>query len=106
MGRLLAWCLVALPLACAEHSERPEPATLRGALVSAELDLGGVPVSAPTLGFQRAPTAAYLGGQYLLAWTDDRAGLEEDVYGARVSPDASVLDPTGIVICTAPGSQF
>src|SRR5439155_1227135 len=37
-------------------------------------------------------------------WTDARAGAY-DVYGARVSPTGTVLDPTGIPISTAPHEQ-
>jgi hypothetical protein len=35
-----------------------------------------------------------------VVWTDNRAGTEADVYGARVSAAGSVLDPAGVAIST------
>jgi hypothetical protein len=68
------------------------------------LDPGGVPVST-TVGDQSAPTVAFDGTNYLLAWQDLRNGADLDIYGARVSPHGTVLDPAGIPISTAPYDQ-
>src|SRR5439155_12125378 len=40
---------------------------------------------------------------FLVVWTDRRVPTNySDLYGARISPDGSVLDPDGIPISTAP----
>ncbi|MGC4119857.1 MAG: hypothetical protein QM765_35830 [Myxococcales bacterium] len=58
---------------------------------------------------QFSPAVSYDGTSFLVVWQDERnqAGLDEnaDIYAARVSPDGTVLDPSGIAICTAPGEQ-
>jgi hypothetical protein len=40
-----------------------------------------------------------------VAWKDWRSGAS-DIYGARVSPSGTVLDPSGRAICTVAGSQY
>src|SRR5262249_2455289 len=44
------------------------------------------------------PTVAFDGTDYVVAWVDSRTGIHTDIYGARVSPDGSVLDPAGFAI--------
>ncbi|APR87183.1 Flagellar hook-length control protein FliK [Minicystis rosea] len=46
---------------------------------------------------QLAPTIAFDGTNYLVAWSDGRWGTP-DIYGARVSPAGLVLDTSGIGI--------
>jgi phosphoribosylformylglycinamidine (FGAM) synthase PurS component len=41
-----------------------------------------------------------------VAWTDARSGFDYDIYGARVTPQGTVLDPSGIAISTAAGYQW
>jgi hypothetical protein len=50
---------------------------------------------------------AWDGAHFLVVWTDSRDGTgNSDIYGARVAPDGTILDGTGIPISTAPGPQF
>src|SRR5262249_19819751 len=56
---------------------------------------------------QFAPTVAWNGTNYLVAWLDSGvigAG-DPNIYAARVSPNGNVLDPAGIPVSTAPGEQ-
>jgi hypothetical protein len=50
------------------------------------------------------PAVAFDGTNYLVVWSDDRAG-ETDIYAARVAPDGTVLDPTAFAVTTAAGWQ-
>ncbi|MDB4931705.1 MAG: Flagellar hook-length control protein FliK, partial [Myxococcaceae bacterium] len=45
------------------------------------------------------------GEDYVLAWSERRAGAGSDLFAARVSTDGSVRDPAGIAISTAPNEQ-
>ncbi len=86
----------------------PHNTNIYGARVDASgavLDASGFPVStAPD--HQTGPAIAFDGANYLVAWADHRSGSSWNVYGARVSPAGSVLDPNGIAICTAPAQQM
>ena len=89
-----------------------------GARVSplgAVLDANGFAISTAT-GPQFLPTLAWGGAEYLVVWSDPRSGgdcayntpskeLPCDVFGARVSPSGVVLDPSGLAISIASGSQ-
>src|SRR6188508_2724275 len=52
----------------------------------------------------QAPAVAFDGVNYLVVWTDNREGVPK-VYGARVSPDGTVLDLDGFGISAAQGSE-
>lgn len=58
-----------------------------------------------TAGTQRAPAAAFDGGNWLVVWHDYRNGSDPDIYAARVDSSGIVLDPLGIAVSTAPGDQ-
>jgi hypothetical protein len=63
-------------------------------------------VSSSAPGSQSIPAVAYGGGVYLVVWEDWRNGDENvEIYGARVNPGGTVLDPAGITISTANGNQ-
>jgi len=64
------------------------------------LDMPGIPVAVAP-GDQRSVQLAFDGTNYLLVWQDDRGG-DWDVYGARVTPSAEVLDPGGFLITHTP----
>ena len=67
------------------------------------LDTAGVVVSAAAED-QTRPAVAFNGTDYVVVWEDTRvAGL--DIYGARVSQAATVLDPGGIAVSTATWTQ-
>lgn len=55
----------------------------------------------------RYPWTAFDGTNYVVGWRDERnaATTGQDVYAARVTKTGNVLDPSGIVICNAPGDQ-
>lgn len=63
-----------------------------------EVDLPVVGVT-PVQGGQYWPAMAWNGTSYFVVWMDKRRGTwPTDVFGARVSPDGEVLDPTGIAV--------
>ncbi|MEN8164506.1 MAG: hypothetical protein ABFS37_10290 [Acidobacteriota bacterium] len=67
------------------------------------LDPGGFLISdAPDN--QYYTDVAFNGTHFLVVWSDYRNG-DWDIYGARVTPNATVLDPTGIQIYSAPNNQ-
>jgi hypothetical protein len=42
---------------------------------------------------------------FLVVWTDERGGLQ-DIYGARVTAEGVVLDPSGIAVSDVPGHEI
>ena len=67
------------------------------------LDTNSTLVPAP--GQQKDPAVAFDGENYLVVWEDLRSGGFSDIYGARVTPDGTMLDATGFVISQAADDQ-
>ena len=66
------------------------------------LDPDGIPITtAPN--HQGGPAVEFDGTNYMIVWNDWRAGF--DIYGARMSPTGTVLDPGGIQISPATAMQ-
>ncbi|MCX6843958.1 MAG: hypothetical protein NTX53_16975, partial [candidate division WOR-3 bacterium] len=68
------------------------------------LDSAGIIIS-PAIYDQLAPDVSFDGANYLVVWEDIRNAIDRDIYGARVTPERAVLDPSGILISQAEGDQ-
>ena len=55
----------------------------------------------PAPDYQENPAVAFDGANFLVVWQDYRSGGDSDIYGARVTPEGTVLDPAGFVISRA-----
>ncbi|MDI1448264.1 hypothetical protein [Polyangium sp. 6x1] len=69
------------------------------------LDPLGLAIGAAT-NEQARPSVAWDGTSFVVAWQDYRSGSNQDVYAARVTPAGVVLDPAGIAVSAATGSQM
>ena len=67
------------------------------------LDPSGIPIST-AVDSQKSPSVAFGGGNYLVFWQSGDT-MSYDIYATRVSPSGTVLDPSGIPICTATDNQ-
>ena len=63
------------------------------------LDESAIQVSTEQAG---APSVAFDGANYVVAWENYRLKTPSDIYGARVSPDGTVLDGEAVPIATSP----
>ena len=99
------------PPADAQIADTPLP-TLRYGVTPAQgqppLPLGVYfPISSQAGGdaIQGKPVIAADGTNFFVVWRDQRTGERYDIYGARVTHDGAVLDPTGIPISTYPNAD-
>ncbi|XXF79992.1 hypothetical protein P2318_09640 [Myxococcaceae bacterium GXIMD 01537] len=53
---------------------------------------------------QHTPAAAFGGGNYLVAWQDDRDDAGSHIRAARVRPDGDVIEENGIRLPSGPGA--
>ncbi|WP_395818481.1 Ig-like domain-containing protein [Archangium minus] len=82
------------------EDDRHGTTDIRGTRVSASgtvLDPTGLVISNAS-DHQRNPAVAFNGTHFLVVWEDTRDNFRRDLYGARVSPDGTVLEPTGFII--------
>jgi len=61
------------------------------------LDQNGILISG-AVSYQRNPSVAFDGTNYLVVWADSRNNIYGEIYGARVNQAGGVLDPNGILI--------
>jgi hypothetical protein len=54
---------------------------------------------------QQYLSVASNGTDYFVAWYDNRSLTDEDIYGARVASDGTVLDPAGLLIQQSPSDD-
>ncbi len=69
------------------------------------LDTAGLAISTGVAD-QWSPSLTFDGANYLVVWVDNRSGSDSDIYGSRVNPSGTVLDPEGIAISTAEGNEW
>ena len=85
----------------------PPDLTIYGARVTpggTVLDPNGFAISGPA-GNQFSPDVGFDGANFLVAWQNNPGGFTFDIYGARVTPDGTVLDRGGFVISNAADLQ-
>ncbi|MEO0226771.1 MAG: FlgD immunoglobulin-like domain containing protein [candidate division WOR-3 bacterium] len=88
---------------------RNGPADIYGARVSTSgtvFDPQGIPISTVQYYDQVSPSVAFDGTNYLVVWHDSRSSIFDDIYGARVAQNGTVLDPSGIAISSAYNYQL
>jgi len=87
------------------EDRRGADADVRGvSIVSGAAEAGAEVTISAAPGAQGAPSVAFGGGLFGVAWQDGRVG-DGDVYAARVLPTGAVLDPTGLPVATDPAAE-
>jgi hypothetical protein len=71
----------------------------RVSTAGAVLDTSAIAISS-AIREQYDPDVASNGTDYFVAWADYRSGSNHDIYGARVSGGGTVLDTSGLALCT------
>lgn len=71
----------------------------------------GVPLDPAGIAITRAadaqqnPSVAWNGREAFVVWGDTRDGVSFDIYGARVATNGTVVDTSGLALCTQSGDQ-
>ena len=89
------------------RDRRFDPGTdIYGARVNnAGLVFGTNGIAISSSGSAFSPAVESDGNDFLVVWTDGRSGVDNDIYGAKVSASGIVQQPDGIAINTAAGHQ-
>lgn len=69
----------------------------------AALDPDGIPISTAVLE-QSHPAMAFIGSNCVVVWEDGR-GVSKDIYGTRMTPSGTVLEPDGLLVASEPCDQ-
>jgi hypothetical protein len=64
------------------------------------LDPSGIAISTESE-WQTQPAIAFADTTFLVTWVDERSAIVQEIYGARVTTQGTVLDPAGILIATS-----
>jgi hypothetical protein len=89
------------------RSARSEPSTAGSQRLpdSGEFLIDTSVTLVPALGDQGASAVAFDGADFTVVWQDGRNGNDLNIYGARVTPQGTVLDPVGFIISQSAGNQ-
>ena len=69
------------------------------------LDTLGIQICAAS-GDQALPAVSSGAASSMVVWEDARNGALSDIYGSRIGPDGTVLDPAGVQICGSSADQI
>jgi hypothetical protein len=64
------------------------------------LEPSGIAISTESE-WQSYPAIAFADTTFLVAWVDERSAIVQEIYGARITTQGVVLDPTGILIASS-----
>ncbi|RME51329.1 MAG: hypothetical protein D6795_08455, partial [Deltaproteobacteria bacterium] len=90
-GCLLGWFLWSVLGGSPSPAAAADEGTIDGTIVV--LDPDGLLISGAS-SFQKHPAIAWNGSEYFVVWDDSRSG-SINIYGARVTADGTLLDPSG-----------
>jgi len=80
---------------------------IKGVRVAPGMTALGAPFTiAAAMFMQHQPRVAFGSGQYLVTWTDERNGVDGDIYATRIKPDGTMLDTAPIVVAGGVGDQL
>ncbi|MBL8858056.1 MAG: hypothetical protein JNL28_06105 [Planctomycetes bacterium] len=99
-GSLVVWSDSRSTLGGAQSTSEVDVFALRLDTNGTALDVTAIPV-AVDLGYQRSPQVAWNGSNWLVVWENQDATsgfFSAGLRGARISPNGTVLDPTGFAI--------
>ena len=69
------------------------------------LDPNGIPLSLNTDRREWYPDVSFAHEHYFAVWQDGRSGAGDNIYGARITSQGTLLDAAGVAVTTAPDLQ-